>query len=36
MKSRTIDLGPELQFLLKVKENLIDVLIFQHAILDAK
>ena len=29
-------LGPELQCLLKVKEDLSKVLIFQHAILDAK
>ena len=29
-------LGPELQCLLKVKEDLSNVLIFQHAILDAK
>ena len=28
--------GPELQYLLKVKENLSLVLIFQHAMLDAK
>ena len=28
--------GPELQCLLKVKEDLSYVLIFQHAILDAK
>ena len=31
-----VHLGPELQCLLKVKENLSLVLIFQHAILDAK
>ena len=30
------DLGPELQCLLKVKEDLSKVLIFQHAILNAK
>ena len=30
------DLGPELQYLLSVKEDLSYVLIFQHAILDAK
>ena len=29
-------LGPELQCLLKIKEDLGQVLIFQHAILDAK
>ena len=31
-----IDLGPELQCLLEVKEDLSYVLIFQHAILNAK
>ena len=29
-------LSPELQYLLKVKKDLSQVLIFQHAILDAK
>ena len=29
-------MGPELQCLLKVKEDLTKLLIFQHAILDAK
>ena len=36
MKGVFIDLGPKLQCPLKVKEDLSLVLIFQHAILDAK
>ena len=34
--SNVVDLGPELQCLLKVKQDLSYVLIFQHAILNAK